>query len=257
MVEPVRSEWSESILRPVLARSIERLNPGIPEEAREDALAKLLRDAHPTLIENNRRFHAFLRDGVAVEFRHIDGSIRHDAVRLIDFERAASNEFLAVNQFTIIEKSERRPDIIIFVNGLPLVVMELKHPTSPGAEVEKAYNDLQLYKEHLPRLMTPNVALVASDGFEARLGTITAGWDRFAPWRSIAGEDPGPRRQVELHTLVHGAMEPHRLLRLIQSYVMYEENLGGEISKKIAAYHQFFASEKAVECTRAGDAARG
>jgi hypothetical protein len=139
---PVRcgASGSESILRPVLARSIERLNPSIPEEAREDALAKLMRDAHLTLIENNRRFHGFPRDGVPVEFRHFDGSIRHDSVRLIDFKQAASNEFLEVEQFTIIEKSERRPDIIIFVNGLPLVVMELKHPTSPGAEVQNQYS---------------------------------------------------------------------------------------------------------------------
>ena len=190
-----RASGKEVILSQRLWDNLVLLNASIPKDALEEAFSKLTHPESPTLAANNRSFHRMLTDGVPVEYRRKDGSIAGDRVRLIDFENPENNDFLAVNQFTVVEgQHHRRPDIVIFVNGLPLAVIELKNPADEDATIWTAFNQLQTYKQQIPSLFTFNEALVISDGLEARLGTLTADKERFSPWKSIDGEDR-PRRQ--------------------------------------------------------------
>ena len=172
-----------------LQDAINRLNPSIPEEAREDAFRKVVRPDRPTLIANNRAFHAMLRDGVEVEYMGDAGMLRGDRVAIIDYENPDNNDWLAVNQFTVIEgQHNRRPDVVVFVNGLPLVVIELKNPADEEATIWTAFNQLQTYKQQIPSLFAYNEFMVVSDGLSARMGSLTANTEWFKPWRTIEGE---------------------------------------------------------------------
>lgn len=243
-----RAAYDQVVLIGRLRDAIERLNPKVPDEAREDALRRVLRTDTPNLHENNRRFHRMLVDGIDVEFKR-DSDTVHDKVWLVDFANADNNDWLAVNQFSITEdKHTRRPDVILFINGLPLVVIELKNAADENATTRKAFDQLQTYKLQLPTLMTYNVCLVASDGITARIGTLTGGWDRFMPWRTIEGQEIASKGKPELDVLVKGVFEQSRLLDLIQHFIVFEVD-GGTIIKKMAGYHQFHAVNKAVECT--------
>ncbi|MDD1762054.1 MAG: HsdR family type I site-specific deoxyribonuclease, partial [Methanothrix sp.] len=244
-----RESFQEVLLTRRLHDALHRLNPTIPADALEEALRKATRPESPSLLVNNRAFHHMLIDGVTVEYQRKDGSIAGDHVRLVDFENPKNNEFLAVNQFTIIEgQQNRRPDIVIFINGLPLAVIELKNPADEDATIQTAFQQLQTYKNDIPSLFTYNEMLVISDGLEARAGTLTSDWSRFMPWRTIDGDEIAPKGKPELEVLIKGIFEKGRFLDLIKHFIVFEAD-GDKIAKKMAAYHQYHAVNKAVECT--------
>jgi len=246
-----RDSFGDVVLAGRLREAIWRLNPAIPEEAREDALRKVLRVGVPSLNQTNRNFHAMLRDGVPVEYPRADGSIAGDHARLLDFDDATANDWLAVNQFTVIEgQNNRRPDIVIFVNGLPLAVVELKNAADEDATIWSAFNQLQTYKQQIGSLFHYNEVLVVSDGTNARIGSLTANQEWFKVWRTIDGEGDAPKTALELDVLVRGVFEPRRFLDLLQHFIVFEEDTDSDrLHKIIAGYHQFHAVNAAVEET--------
>lgn len=246
-----RELYSDVVLAGRLRESILQLNSAIPEEAREDALRKVLQVATPSLIQTNRAFHRMLRDGVAVEYPRSDGSIAGDHVRLIDFDNASLNDWLVVNQFTVIEgQHNRRTDIIVFVNGLPLGLIELKNAADEDTTIWSAYAQLQTYKAEIPSLLHYNAALVVSDGLQARIGSLTANQEWFKVWRTIDGERDAPKAALELEVLVRGVFERQRFLDLLQHFILFEEDPdSGTVHKIIAGYHQFHAVNAALEET--------
>lgn len=246
-----RDSFAEVVLAGRLRDAIRRLNPAVPADACEDALRKVLRLATPSLVQTNREFHRLLRDGVPVEYPRLDGSIAGDHVRLIDSADVAANDWLAVNQFTVIEgQHNRRPDIVVFVNGLPLGLIELKNAADEDATIWSAYAQLQTYKAQIPGLLSYNAALVVSDGLQARIGSLTANQEWFKVWRTIDGETDAPKTALELEVLVRGVFERRRFLDLLQHYIVFEENPdSGALHKIIAGYHQFHAVSAAVEET--------
>jgi type I restriction enzyme R subunit len=246
-----RESFSEVVLEGRLREAIRRLNPTIPEEAWEEAFRKVLRVGTPSLTQTNRAFHRLLRDGVPVEYRRPDGSIAGDSVRLVDFEDASGNDWLAVNQFTVIEgQQNRRPDILIFVNGLPLGLIELKNAADEDATIWSAYSQVQTYKAEIPSLLHYNAVLVVSDGLEARIGSLTANQEWFKVWRTIDGQHDAAPGTLELETLIRGVFERQRFLDLLQHFIAFEEDPdSGALHKIIAGYHQFHAVNAAVEET--------
>jgi type I restriction enzyme R subunit len=246
-----RDSFSDVVLKGRLREAIHRLNPAIPAEAREEALRKVLRHETTSLIGNNRAFHHHLRDGVPVEYKRSDGSIAGDRVRLVDFADPAANDWLAVNQFTVIEgQHNRRPDVILFLNGLPLAVIELKNAADEEATIWSAFSQLQTYKAEIPSLMSYNEILVVSDGLQARIGSLTANQEWFKVWRTIDGDGDAPKSALELEVLIRGVFDRKRFLGLLEHFVTYEENPdNGSVHKIIAGYHQFHAVNAAVEET--------
>jgi len=185
-----REDYGQVILERRLRQALQRLNPQAPADVLEDAFRKLTRPDTPSLVAGNHTVHRYLADGVPVEYRRPDGSTGGDLVRVLDYDDPENNEFLAVNQFTVVEdRRERRPDIVLFVNGLPLAVIELKNAAVENATIRSAFNQLQTYKRQIPSLFTFNEALVISDGMQARIGTLTADYEWFMPWRTIEGEE--------------------------------------------------------------------
>jgi len=246
---PERANYSEVILTKRLREAVDRLNLNIPVEAKEDAVKKLLRSESQSLIFNNKSFHKMLVEGVPVEYRRKDGSIAGDSVRLFDFENPENNEFLAVNQFTVIEQNNnRRPDIVIFVNGLPLAAIELKNPADENATILSAFNQIETYKSQIPSFFQFNETVVISDGIEARAGTITSDTDRFMPWKTINGINLAPPTMPQLEVLLKGMFNKQVLLDLMRHFIVFEVD-GSKISKKMAAYHQYHATNKAIEAT--------
>jgi type I restriction enzyme R subunit len=246
-----RDSFSDVVLKGRLREAIHRLNPAIPEEAREEALRKVLRHETTSLIGNNRSFHHHLRDGVPVEYKRSDGSIAGDRVRLMDFADVKANDWLAVNQFTVVEgQHNRRPDVILFLNGLPLAVIELKNAADEEATIWSAFSQLQTYKAEIPSLMSYNEILVVSDGLQARMGSLTANHEWFKVWRTIEGDGDAPKNALELEVLIRGVFDPRRFLGLLEHFMTYEEDPdNGAIHKIIAGYHQFHAVNVAVEET--------
>lgn len=243
-----RKDYNKVVLTSRLRTALENINPNIPLEAIDEAVRKISRTDSPSLIENNRRFHRMLTDGVDISYRQ-EGRVVYDKVWLFDLEDLDNNDWLAVNQFTVIEeRRNRRPDIVLFVNGLPLGIIELKNPADEKATIRHAYNQLQTYKNDIPGLFTYNELLVISDGLEARIGTLTSGWDRFMPWRTIDGKEVAPRGSVELEVLLKGVLDKRRFLDLVLNFVVFDDD-GRIIAKKAAAYHQYHAVNKAIECT--------
>lgn len=254
-----RDSFGDVVLVGRLRDAVNRLNPGIPGDAREDAIRKVLLVGTPSLAQTNRAFHAMLRDGVAVEYRRPDGSIAGDHVRLADFESVSSNDWLAVNQFTVVEgQHNRRPDIVVFLNGLPLAVIELKNAADEDATIWNAFNQLQTYKSCIGGLFHYNEALVISDGLSARIGSLTANQEWFKVWRD--GEAAGAKIGLELEAMIRGVFEPGRFLDLLRHFIVFEEDTDSDrLHKIIAGYHQFHAVNAAVAQTvrassRAGDA---
>src|SRR3989475_2410703 len=251
-----RKEYSEVLLQGRLKEALVRINPKIPAETVEEAVRKLQHAESPNLIENNRRFHRFLSDGVPVEYRGA-GRIVHDQVHLFDFKNPANNDWVAVNQLTVIEdRNNRRPDIVVFVNGLPLGVFELKNLADENATIRDAFNQFQTYKKDIPSLFPYNEVFVISDGIQARVGSLTSGWERFMPWRTIAGDTVAPKGSLELEVLIRGIFHKERFLDLIRHFVVFEDT-GSSLEKKIAGYHQFHAVNKAVECTLGAASPKG
>lgn len=246
-----RDSFGDVVLTGRLREAIWRLNPAIPEEAREDALRKVLRVGTTSPAQTNRNFHAMLRDGVPVEYQRADGSIAGDHVRLVDFDNARNNDWLVMNQFTVIEgQNNRRPDIVVYVNGLPLAVIELKNAADEDATIWSAFNQLQTYKQQIGSLFHYNEVLVVSDGTNARIGSLTANQEWFKVWRTIDGEGDAPKTALELDVLVRGVFEPRRFLDLLQHFIVFEEDTDSDrLHKIIAGYHQFHAVNAAVEET--------
>ncbi len=246
-----RESFGDVVLVGRLREAIGRLNPAIPDEAREEALRKVLRVATPSLAQTNRAFHRMLRDGVEVEYQRADGSIAGDRVRLVDFGHVGANDWLVVNQFTVIEgHHNRRPDIVVFVNGLPLGLIELKNVADEDATVWSAYAQLQTYKAEIPSLLHYNALLVVSDGLQARIGSLTASQEWFKVWRTIEGRGDAPAKSLELEVLIKGVFERQRFLDLLQHFIVFEEDPDtGTLQKIIAGYHQFHAVGVAVEET--------
>lgn len=246
---PEREAYADVVLTIRLSAAIERLNPDIPAEARGDALRKVLATEKPSLVEENRRLHKLMVEGVDVEFYSEDGTIRGDKVRLIDFDDPALNDWLATGQFTVIEGSNnRRPDIVVFVNGLPLGVIELKAPGSETATLAGAHNQLQTYKAQIPSLFRANAVLVISDGVTARVGSLTAEQERFMPWRTTDGKVVAAKGQPELNILIEGIFDKRRLLDLLHDFTVFGDTGSGQ-AKIIAGYHQFHAVKRAVDST--------
>jgi len=246
---PEREANADVILMKRLTAAIERLNPTIPSEARGDALRKVLATEKPSLVEENRRLHKLMVEGVDVEFYSEDGTIRGDKVRLIDFDDLAANDWLATGQFTVIEGSvNRRPDIVVFINGLPLGVIELKAPGGANATLAGAHNQLQTYKAQIPSLFRTNAVLVTSDGITARVGSLTADQERFMPWRTTDGKVIAVKGQPELKILIEGIFDRRRLLDLVHDFTVFGET-GSGLAKIIAGYHQFHAVKRAVDST--------
>ena len=254
---PERGSYDEVLLTGRLRRALARLNPHLPAEKLEDVLRKVRQTEIPSLIEENRRLHRYLIEGVPVEVPREDGSIGGDAARLIDFDDIEANDWLAVNQFTVIEhEHNRRPDVVLFVNGLPLAVIELKNPGDENATLEGAFNQLQTYKDEIRSLFRTNAALLTSDGLQARLGSLTANLERFMPWRTVDGSAIAPKGAPELETVIKGVFEKNRFLTLIRDFTVFEDT-GAGLVKIVAGYHQFHAVRHAVERTIAAASPEG
>jgi len=241
-------QYTDVVLVTRLRDAIDKLNPNITQDAKEDALKKVLRTESPNLLINNETFHKYLTEGVDVEVRTTDG-IRGEKVYIVDFTNPENNEFLAINQFTIIEGSQnKRPDIILFVNGLPLVVIELKNAVDENATIKSAYNQLQTYKQAIPSLFTYNELLIVSDGWDALSGTLTSDFGRFMSWKTKDGENTADHLQPQMEVMFHGMLNKQTLLDLIRQFIVFEKN-DTKTLKKVAAYHQYYAVNKAVEST--------
>lgn len=246
-----RDSFSEVVLVERLRQGLRRINGSLPNDAMEEAIRKVLRVATPSLVQTNRAFHRMLRDGVYVEYARPDGSTKHDKAWLVDFNDVGANDWLAVNQFTVIEgQHNRRPDIVVFINGLPLALIELKNAADEDATIWSAYAQLQTYKAEIPSLLAYNAALVVSDGLQARMGSLTANQEWFKVWRTIDGEGDAPKTALELEVLVRGVFERQRFLELLQHFIVFEDDPDtGAVHKIIAGYHQFHAVNAAVEET--------
>jgi type I restriction enzyme R subunit len=252
-----RDDYKQVFLERRLHDALVRLNPKLPSEALDDAFRKLLRPEGAELILQNRAAHRLLVDGVTVEYRDSDGAIRGAQARVVDFDRLDANDWLAVNQFSVAEsKQARRPDVVLFVNGLAVAVIELKNAAGGNATIWSAFQQLQTYQAQVPTLFAINALLVASDGVEARVGALGAGREWFKPWRTIAGEALADPHLPELQVVIEGLCHKQRFLDLIRDFIVFEDD-GGRLSKKMAAYHQFHAVQAAVgETLRAAEMVR-
>ena len=250
-----RNNYGEVLLARRLRDALARLNPELPAAALDDAFRRLTRPEDSTLEARNRAFHRMVVDGVTVAHRIDNGAIRGAQARVIDFDDPANNDWLAVNQFTVVEnKHERRPDVVLFVNGLPLGVIELKNPADGDATIWSAWQQLQTYKAEIPSLFAFNAALVVSEGLEARIGTLTAGREWFKPWRTIGGEKLADPHMPQLQVMLEGVCAPGRFLSLVRDFMVFEDDGSGALVKKMAGYHQFHAVEAAVaETLRAAE----
>lgn len=253
---PERTSYQEVVLDARLRLALTRINPDLPPEAVDQVIRRITAPETPQLLENNRIFHRYLTGGVAVEYRK-QNETRHGLAWLVDFDKPENNDWLAVNQFRVEQdRFHRRPDIVVFVNGLPLAIIELKNPADQNATVQAAFNQLQTYKAELPLLFQFNEVLVVSDGAEARAGTISAPWNWFLPWKSVHGEEPSSELFVQLDVLLEGIFEHRRFLDILQNFLFFEDERTGPV-KKLAAYHQYHAVNKALEATHRATAPDG
>ncbi len=255
---PLRESFETVVLRDKLENAVKRLNPTLPYSVQDEAIKMVLRISSPDVLANNEEFHRLLTEGIPVSVFK-DGVERGERVWLIDFHDPRNNEFTVINQFTIIENGHnRRPDVVLFVNGLPLVVFELKNAADENATLQNAYRQIETYKQQIPSLFTYNALIVISDGLEARAGSLSAGFSRFAAWKSDDGENLASHLVSELEVLVNGMMNKETLLDLVQSFTVFEKQKQEDLKtglttiktvKKIAAYHQYYAVNKAIDST--------
>ena len=251
-----RSSYSDPLLPARVQTALSRLNPSLPPEALEEAFRKLTRIDSPTLIQRNHAFHRFLVEGIPVEFRTQDRIVSNSA-RLFDLADLEKNDWVVVNQFTVVEgHHNRRPDLVVFVNGIPLGVIQLKNPGDEKATIWSAFNQIQTYKEEIPSLFAFNELLVISDGYEARIGSLSSNKERFAPWRTIEGEEEA-RMRPPIEVLTKGVFRKEHLLDLVSHFVVFEAETDGSLIKKLAGYHQFHAVNKAVETTLTASRPKG
>ncbi len=246
--DKVRQSNGEVILWEKLQAAAARLNSDIPNEAVDAAIRQITVSETPSLIEENRRIHGLLVNGIDVEFRAADGAIKGDKVRLIDFDTPANNDWFVTNQFTVVENGHnRRPDIVAFINGLPVSVLELKNAANENATIEDAISQLENYKREIPSLFRTNATLISSDGLLARIGSLSANRDRFMPWRTVTGaqDDFTPEGPREMETLIRGVFNPEYLLQLIRDFTVFGDK-GDGVFKIVAGYHQFYGAKKAL-----------
>ncbi len=229
-----------------------RLNTDLSHDAIEDAFRKLTRVDAPSLIARNRAVHRMLVDGITVEYARADGSIAGAQARVLDFDTPDNNDWLAVNQFTVSEgQHTRRPDVVLFVNGLPLAVIELKNLADENATIWSAFQQFQTYQAQIPALFATSAVLVVSDGVQARIGALDAGWEWFKPWRTITGREDAAAKLAELQVVLEGVFDKRRFLDLVRHFIVFEDlgglstcdhaQAGGTLAKKMAGYHQFHA----------------
>ncbi len=243
--DPQRTDYEEVILPSRLYTALTKLNPSLPASAIDEAIAIIKKHQDSSLIQNNRSFHQKLLSGIKVDIETEEGT-QGERVKLVDFHNPDNNDFLVVNQFTVKgSKGNRRPDIIVFINGLPLSVIELKNPADESADIFKAYNQLQTYKDELEDLFSYNEALIISDGINARIGSLTATEERYMYWRTIKSESDKPILEYELETLIKGFFDRELFLDYLQNFILFEDD-GKQIIKKIAGYHQFHAVREAI-----------
>ncbi len=253
---PERASYSDILLKDRLKNSLHRLNPNLPQEAINDAYKILANPDSPSLILNNRAFHMMVTDGVPIQYQK-DGRTVSEPAWLFDVEEPDNNEWLVVNQFTVQEgQYDRRPDTVVFINGIPLGVIELKNPEDESATVHKAYNQLGTYKAQIPSLYVYNEAMVISDGTEAKLGTLTAPWERFTSWRTVDGEKIAPVSSPMLQVLIQGVFAKQHFLDMVRNFNVFHED-GGDIIKIMAAYHQYHAVQAALQETVKASSASG
>lgn len=246
---PEREDYSDIILNERLKEALKRINPKMPDDALEDAFRQITIPQSPSLIMNNKAFQKMITDGIDVQVKQADASYRTEKVYVFDFEKPLNNEFMVANQFTIVEHGvEKRPDVIAFVNGIPLVVIELKSASDENVDITDAYNQLQTYKMTIPSLFTYNSFMVTSDGINARAGTLTSDEDRFMAWRTIDGDDVAPLSIPQLEVLIKGMFQRDRFLDIIRHFVLFQSD-GKDTIKILAGYHQYHAVNKAVEST--------
>lgn len=257
-----RKDYREVILSYRVKDALFKINRDLPREALDDAFRQLITFNSPMLEENNRYFHQLMTEGIEVSFNE-GGHIRTKRAYVIDFDKMSNNEFVVVNQFTIIENEERRPDLIVFVNGLPLVVIELKSASDENVGIDGAFNQIQTYKRDIPSLFNYNAFCIISDGINAKAGTITSNEEWFMNWRTVDGEDIAPLSQPQYEVLLNGMFNKDRLLDIIKNFLLFQESKESEkdidgkkigdkksIIKILAAYHQYFAVKKAIEKTK-------
>lgn len=258
---PERASYDEVVLKGRLQRNVDRINPSVPAEARQEAIKEVLRISSPELLANNEAFHRLLTEGVKVNYQK-DGQSRGDLVWLIDFDQPDNNEFVVANQFTVIENGvNKRPDVILFVNGIPLVVLELKNAVDEKATITSAYKQIGTYKQAIPGLFTYNAFCVISDGLEAKTGTVSSDINRFMAWKSMDGKVDASKLIGQIETLIAGMLNKQTLLDLVRHFIVFEKsvsragsNTSGEVTtvktiKKMAAYHQYYAVNRAVNST--------
>ena len=253
-----RDDYGQVVLEQRLRDALGELNPDLPADALEDALRRLTRPQGSTLEARNRAFHRILVDGVTVEHRTPGGAVRGAQARVVEFDNPAGNDWLAVNQLTVMEnRNTRRPDVVLFVNGLPLGVIELKNPADEDATIWTAWQQLQTYGAELPTLFSMNEVLMVSDGAQARVGALTAGREWFKPWRTIGGETLADPHMPELQVMLEGVCAPARFLALVRDFIVFDDDGSGALVKKMAGYHQFHAVRVAVrETLRAAELQR-
>ncbi|MCL2777407.1 MAG: type I restriction endonuclease subunit R [Polyangiaceae bacterium] len=252
-----RSSYADVVLANRLREALTRLNSTVSPEGIDEAFRKLTRISSAQLIDANRELHYYLVNGVGVEYLRPDGTIGYDPVRVVDFDAPDNNDWLVVNQFTVTEGGHnRRLDIVIFVNGLPLAVIELKNAASENATIWNAFQQLQTYKQELPALFVFNELLVVSDGLDARIGTLSSNRERFSPWRTIDGEELAPKTMPQLEVLIRGVFDKRRLLDLLRYFIVFE-NDGDTAIKKMAGYHQFHAVARALDATLTASSLQG
>ena len=260
---PERENYFDAILLRRLQDAVGRINPSIPTSAQEEAVRRITRLSQPSLLLNNHAFHQILVNGIEVDYKRKDGRTISGRVQVIDFENIENNDWLVVNQYTVTEtlkvsqtfRVSRRPDVVIFINGLPLAVIELKNAADENATIWSAFNQLQTYKEQIPVLFHTNELLIISDGLNARIGSVTANKEWFLPWKTVEGQAPAPVSVTQLQVLLQGVFEKRRLLDLIRYFIVFEQERGAPTVKKIAGYHQFHAVSYAVaETIRASQA---
>src|SRR6266851_6954985 len=252
-----RASYDRVVLEGRLRAALRKLNPNVPDAALDEAFRKLTLISSPHLIDANHELHSYLVNGVSVEYLREDGTVGYDPVRVLDFDSPDANDWLVVNQLTVTERgSRRRPDVVVYVNGLPLAVVEFKNAADLNADVWDAFRQLETYRSELSSLYTFNEVLLASDGIEARVGTLSSNRERFLPWRTIEGEKLAPASLSQLEVAIRGMFESRRFLDLIRHFIVYEDD-GDTVIKKMAGYHQFHAVGRAVEATIAASRPKG
>ncbi|MFK4308432.1 type I restriction enzyme R subunit [Bacillus sp. RC242] len=252
-----RESFHDVVLVDRLRDSLQKINPTLERKVIEEAIQKIIANASPNIVLNNKQFHKFVTEGIEIQTQGTDGYNPTVSVFIFDFENPKKNDFMAVNQFTVIEgQSNKRPDIIVFVNGLPIVVIELKNATNEDVDITDAYNQLQTYKQAISTLFRYNAFLIASDGINARVGSLTANEERFMKWRTVDGEALASLAEPQLEVMIKGMLEPSRLLDVVQNFILFQTD-GIDTFKILAAYHQYHAVNKAVKKAKIATAQDG